>query len=140
MKEIAAEKNIDLSGMTLFYYECYEYEFDLPDQSSVSAAGQWSKFACDSSFLTYVEVPGVKRLAGYDVTEFVCRNSPECSLIGCVPEISMHISGINSHGLFDSFQAAKAALESGIFHRHEPGPYRILAVYLVDCNPFGKFD
>jgi hypothetical protein len=39
---------------------------------------------------------------------------------------------VNSHCLFDSFQEAKESLESGIFNSCEPGPYRIIAVYIVD--------
>ena len=38
---------------------------------------------------------------------------------------------VNRHCLFDSFEQAKAALETGKFDNTEPGPHRIFAVYSV---------
>lgn len=125
MQEIAVEKHIDLSGMTLFFYELYEFEFDLPDAGEEA----WSPIESESSFVTEIVVPSKKVLAGFDVVEYVCRNSPECSLLSC-SNLAKEFT-VNSHCLFDTLEDAKVAVESGKFHEREPGPYRILAVYVV---------
>ncbi len=130
MDSIAAEHNIDLSDMTLFYYEAYIFEFDLIERDKHPNTGIWSPFECDQSWLTDVSVPETKTLAGYDVVEFVGRSAPEDSLLACCPGLSSQVA-LNQHCLFDTFDKAKSTLESGIFHRHEPGPYRIFAVYVV---------
>jgi hypothetical protein len=120
IEQIAQENQIDLSAMTLFYYEAYEREFDI--------AG-WSNFPSCADWPTDVVIPRNKTLIGYDVTEFVMRNAPECSLLSC-SNLAADFS-VNSHCLFDTFAQAKSAVESGAFHAHEPGPYRIIAVYLT---------
>lgn len=79
MEEIARENRIDLSTMTLFYYEVYEYEFDQSEAGHI----QQAHFDCNQSFPTEVVIPNEKMLVGYDVTEFVCRNSPEWLLRLC---------------------------------------------------------
>lgn len=127
MQEIARMDHIDLSAMTLFYYEIYEFEFDKSDNQGRVAG--WFPFESESSFATDVLIPQEKDLAGYDVVEYVCRNSPECSLLSCSNlAAKFHV---NAHCLFDTFGEAKAAVETGEFHAKEPGPYRILAVYEV---------
>ncbi len=125
MREIARVEDINLSSTTLFYYEIYEFEFDLSDEEE---AKRWSPIQCEPYFATDVLVPEAKVLAGFDVVEYVCRNSPECSLLSC-SDLARKFS-VNSHCLFDTFEQAKKAVESGKFHECEPGPYRILAVYL----------
>lgn len=125
MHEIAAENHIDLSRMTLFFYELYEFEFDLPDTEDEA----WIPIESESSFVTQIVVPPKMVLAGFDVVEYVCRNAPECSLLSCC-NLAKEFT-VNSHCLFDSFEEAKVAVESGKFHEREPGPYRILAVHVV---------
>ena len=41
---------------------------------------------------------------------------------------------MNERCLFDTFEDAYAAIERGEFKDSEPGPYRIVAVYLVDAD------
>lgn len=125
MQEIARSEDIDLSSLTLFYYEIYEYEFDRSHDGSVSG---WTAFQPDPHFATDVLIPEEKSFAGYDVVEYVCRNSPECSLLSCCHFAKKF--AVNSHCLFDTFEEAKTALQSGEFHAIEPGPYRIIAVYV----------
>lgn len=129
LQEVANENAIDLTGMTLFYYEAYEFEFDFSDGESPES-GKWESFICNSTWSTDVQIPPEKYFAGFDVVEFVCRNAPEHSLAACVNEIASACP-LNSHCLFDNFEDAKNALECGLFHEHEPGPYRIFAVYIV---------
>jgi hypothetical protein len=126
MEEIARENDIDLSTMTLFYYEAYRYEFDLADDDTRSPS--WSTFDCEPSFPTDIAIPEEKDLVGYDVVEFVFRNSPGCSLLACT-DLTAEFA-VNEHCLFEKFEQAKEAVESGAFHACEPGPYRIFAVYL----------
>jgi hypothetical protein len=118
LQEIARQDDIDLSRMTLLYYETYGYEFD---QSGDSKVAGWVPFECERSFVTDVLIPQEKALAGYDVVEYVCRNSPECSLLSCC-DLAAKFT-VNSHCLFDTFEEAKKALESGEFRTCEPGPY-----------------
>jgi hypothetical protein len=125
MQKIAIENNIDLSGMTLFFYEIYEFELDVPSATEES----WTQIEGESSFVTDIVFPSKKALAGFDVVEYVGRNSPECSLLSC-SDLAKEFTA-NSHCLFDTFEDAKRAVESGKFHECEPGPYRILAVYVV---------
>lgn len=125
MIEIARQNGIDLAGMTLFFYEIYEFECDKPLGHDEL---QWIPFQCEPSFTTDVLLCNEKILAGYDVVEFSLRNSPECSLLSCC-NLAEHFD-VNSHCLFDTFEEAKKAVESGQFHDSEPGPYRILAVYV----------
>jgi hypothetical protein len=127
MEEIAETDGISLASMTLFYYEFYEFEFDKDDYPG--HVDGWSKFQRDAAFPTDVQIPKAKILAGYDVTEYVCRNSPECSLLSC-SNLAVKFT-VNSHCLFDTFEEAKASIETGAFHAIEPGPYRLVAVYLV---------
>jgi hypothetical protein len=120
--EIAVSAGIDLSGTTLFYYEVYEYEFDEDTKA-------WSEFPPEPSFTTDVREPAFKHLEGFDVVTFTARTSPECSPLSC-NSLAAEIP-VNRHCLFDTFDAAKAALESGLFRNSEPGPYRIFAVYTL---------
>jgi len=128
MEAIALENEIDLSNMTLFFYETYKYEYD--EKGETEPIKSWSEFERDCHNRTEVLLPRRKQFIGYDVVEYVCRNLPECSLLGCT-KLTMKYA-VNSHCLFDTFDQAKVALESGDFHAHEPGPYRIMAVYVVD--------
>jgi hypothetical protein len=130
MEQIAAEETIDLSEMTLFYYEYYELQFDRNDDpGNPNHVEGWSIFECAPDFVTDVVYLSKKSLAGYDVTEHVRKGAPECSLLSC-SNLAARFQ-VNEHCLFETFDLAKKALESGAFHEKEPGPYRIVAVYLV---------
>ena len=122
MEEIAAAEGVDLAGMTLFYYEAYEHEFD--DESN-----QWLPFDLERSFVTNVSVPTEKHLAGFDVATFSMGGPPECSPLSC-NALAEEIP-VNEHCLFDTFDEAKTALDSGLFRNTEPGPHRIFAVYAI---------
>lgn len=122
MREIAAKNNIDLTDMTLFYYEVYENEFD-------DTSASWKSLQLDDSFTTAITPPKEKHLRGFDVATFSCGTSPECSPLSCnglCDEIP-----VNEHCLFHSLEQAKNSLQSGSFVNSEPGPYRIFAVYTV---------
>lgn len=120
IEEIAKNEGISLSGMTLFYYEAYEYEFDEESKA-------WAGFTPEPSFVTDVRVPQNKQLEGFDVTSFMVHTSPECSPLSC-NSLATNIP-VNEHCLFHTFEQAKDALESGLFDDSEPGPFRIFAVY-----------
>ena len=122
IEALCQSEGIDTSKMTLFYYEVFEKQFD--DQSR-----EWSLFAPELSFPTRVERTPKIHLVGFDVTEFTCGTSPECSPLSC-----NHLAAelkVNIHCLFDTFEDAKCALDDGKFDDAEPGPYRIFAVYRV---------
>ncbi len=125
IEDIAKQESIDLSGMTLFYYEVYEYEFD-------EDSGEWSVFTPEPSFATDVQIPEDNRLEGFDVVTFTAHTSPECSPLSC-NALARKIS-VNHHCLFNLFADAKDALEGGRFNNSEPGPYRIVAVYTFGSN------
>ena len=123
--EIAREKDIDLSGTVLFYYEIYQLDFDLDE---------WMRFEPMQSFGTSVSVPDAKVLKGYDVVSFSYETSPECSPLSC-----NHVAAkveTNSRCLLQSFEQARRLLEDGAFDHTEPGPFRIFAVYSVAWPTF----
>lgn len=120
IEDLAKDAKIDLSGMTLFYYEAYEQEFD-------EKTGTWSAFAAEPDFKTDVRAPADKHLQGFDVVEFSAHNDPGCSPLSC-NGLAAELP-VNRNCLFDSFEAAKDALDCGLFVNCEPGPYRIIAVY-----------
>ncbi len=122
MKEIAIEESIDMSDMTLFYYEAFENQFD-------EYTKDWSKFEPEPPFPTHVEVPDSAHIEGFDVTTFSLGNSPECSPL-CCNSLAGSIA-VNRHCLFETFDQAKAALEAGKFDACEPGPFRIIAVFTL---------
>ena len=125
IEDIEKQENIDLSGMTLFYYEAYEYEFDEDSR-------EWSVFTPEPSFATDVQPPKNKRLEGFDVVTFTAHTSPECSPLSC-NSLATSIP-VNHHCLFNTFAEAKVSLEAGRFRNSEPGPYRIVAVYTLGSD------
>jgi hypothetical protein len=125
IEDLAKTGKIDLTGMTLFYYEAYEEEFD-------ETTGKWSVFSVNPDIETDIREPANKRLEGYDVVEFSLHNDPGCSPLSC-NSLAEELP-VNRHCLFDSFEAAKDALEQGRFEHCEPGPYRIIAVYTVGAG------
>jgi hypothetical protein len=122
LQEVANNAGIDLSCMTLFYYEVYEKEFD-------EETRQWLEFSAETAFTTNVRQPEVKNLQGYDVATFTCHTSPECSPLSC-NSLAEEVR-VNQHCLFRTFEEAKESLENGIFNNSEPGPFRIFAVYTL---------
>jgi hypothetical protein len=121
MQEIARKDGIDLTGMTLFYYEVFEEEFREKD-------GIWTPLTI-KDFPMNVLIPEQKYLHGYDVCTFWTGNSPECSPLSC--NSLCEVIPVNEHCLFDTFEQAEQALSNGLFDKSEPGPFRIFAVYTV---------
>lgn len=126
IESLAKSAKIDLSRMTLFYYEAYEQKFD-------KKTGEWSAFTADPSFTTDVQTPADKQLHGFDVVEFSIHSDPSCSPLSC--NSLAQALPVNRHCLFDSFEQAKDALERGLFEQAEPGPYGIVAVYTTGSCP-----
>jgi hypothetical protein len=117
---------------TLFYYEAYEQElpsdgwtFD-PDGwrpiTSVPSAGVETKVA---------PAPADRRLLGYDVV--VSEDYLEHSPLSCNSIAKQ--APVNRHCLFDTFEAAKTAIDSGAFGGGcEEGIYRIYSVNVVPAG------
>lgn len=122
MQEIARVEGIDLSEMSLFYYEVYPLEFE-------EEARKWIPSAPELSFKTSVQIPASKHLEGFDVTTFQCNTTPECSPLSCNSLAAK--TSVNEHCLFRTFEEAKKALDEGFFLHGEPGPLRIFAVYTM---------
>ena len=136
IQQLARENSIDLDGTTLCYYEAYEFEFDeeesqwipvtreprFPGKGTVSPSG-------DALFPTNVVVPSQKVLAGYDIATFLSGMAVECSPLSC-NGLAVEVE-TNPHCLLSTLEQAQRLLESGTFNDSEPGPFRILAVYLV---------
>jgi hypothetical protein len=128
MERVAKENTLDLAGMTLFYYEVFEKQYD-------EDSTQWSIFNPEPSFPTNVEVPKLSQLAklsqleGYDVTTFAVGTSPECSPLSCNglaariavdPPLSLRV-----------VRTGEISLKAGKFDDSEPGPFRIFAVHTL---------
>lgn len=122
MRALAAEHSISLDGLTLFYYEVHEAQYE-------EETSRWVPLAAHASLASHVEPPAARTLEGFDVATFSSGSGPECSPLSCnglaakVPT--------NRHCLLPTLEAAVQALESGQFAHSEPGPFRILAVYSV---------
>jgi hypothetical protein len=120
--ELARDNGIDMSAAHFFYYEVHEKQYDENEKT-------WREFAPEPSFPTDVEIPAIKRLEGYDVVSFSTKASPECSPLSCN---GLALSApVNQHCLLATFEEAVTALQSGLFDKSEPGPFRIFAVYSV---------
>jgi hypothetical protein len=123
IKKVAEENSIQLAGMSLFYYEAHEMEFD---------GERWVPWLPEPSFPTNVVPPSGKQLEGFDVVTFYARSTPECSPLSCnsmAEEVRT-----NAHCLFESFEEAEKNLNNGVFKDAEPGPYRIFSVYSVNWS------
>lgn len=118
IQTVAQENSIDLHGMSLFYYEAHEMEFD---------GQRWKPFAPELSIPTNIAVPSRKNLEGFDVVTFWAGNTPECSPLSC-NSLADDLR-TNAHCLFDSLEEAQSHLNEGHFSGSEPGPYRIFAVH-----------
>jgi hypothetical protein len=124
IQALAREHNVNMDGLTYFYYEVYEKEFD-------EERKEWMPFG-PAPFPTNVMPPVKKELHGYDVVTFSQGTTPECSPLSC-NHLASEIP-TNTHCLLESFEEAKQNLELGKFEHSEPGPFRIFAVYTVDPN------
>jgi hypothetical protein len=123
LDRLAAERGIDLTGMTLFYYEADEQQFD-------EETRLWAASAPSDRAPVSVAQTRPTRLEGYDVATFSASPMPECSPLSC--NGLAHELPVNRHCLFDTYEAARAALDGGRFDKSEPGPFRIIAVHSLD--------
>jgi hypothetical protein len=129
MAEIAQTDGIDLTPMTLFYYEAYEFELNDSSSFSPGEADTWSEIVFND-FPTNVTLPVAKALQGFDVvTHMSTVADPGCSPLSC-NAVALDIA-VNRHCLFDTFDQAKAAIDTGRFANCETGSLRIFAVYTV---------
>ena len=118
IRDLVAEHGIDVADARLFFYEAYESEWD---------DDRWVPLRLAGDFPPRVEPPPTSRLLGYDVVTW--GDAPECSPLSC-----NHMASelpANTHCLFDTLEAAKAAIDANRFEGCEPGIYRILAVHQV---------
>lgn len=122
IEELAAANGICLEGMRLFFYRLYPHQWD-------AESCAWVAYSPDAAFEIDVVEPEESELLGYDVVTYSMQTSPECSPLSC-NNLAAKIP-VNGHCLFDAFEAAKMAIESGSFESGEPGPYRIVEVRSV---------
>lgn len=124
IQTLCREHAIDLQGTRLFYCEAYELQFDEEKWCPFSPADENLK----DSHGAYA--PSTKRLDGYDVVTYLYSQAPECSPLSC--NSLAEVVRTNSHCLFDTFEEAHAAVNSGQFNECEPGALRIFAVFSVE--------
>lgn len=129
IQEISREHSFSLDHTLLFYYEVYEFEFQDDKWRSFSP---WDDRWRGSNG---VVIPANRLLEGYDVVTFWPENSPapEHSPLSCnglANELKT-----NSHCLFETFEQAQEAVNSGKFAEAEPGALRIFAVFSIDWPP-----
>ena len=103
------------------YYEAFEKQWDDEAKSRGNFAPE--------DFPTQITPPASATLSGFDVVTFTVGTAPECSPLSCNGLATP--LGANQLCLFDDFEQAFDAVEQGRFHDSEPGPYRIISVYLV---------
>ncbi len=115
--EVAAAHGAATNGLTLFYYEVYEQQFD---------GSSWGGF---EAAVPSVVAPAFRKLEGFDVVTFSGQSAPECSPLSC--NGLGELTAVNPHCLFDTIESARQALDTGFFENSEPGPYRIFAVYTL---------
>lgn len=123
--DAAAALGVSADNLSLFYYEAFDQEYN--DEGEC-----WRPFEPGSywSFIKGIVQPRSATLSGYDVVSFFLGTSPECSPLSC-NSLAAELP-VNERCLFDSFDDARAAVDRGAFKKGEPGPYRIIAVYLVE--------
>ncbi len=122
-RSAAETLGVPTETLSLFYYEAYHRQFD-------DTLSSWAPFEPDD-FPTAVVPPIAAIPSGFDVVTFAAGTSPECSPLSC-NRLASSVA-VNQRCLFHSFDEAQAVIESGGFRNTEPGPYRIIAVYLVDA-------
>lgn len=129
--ELITCNGVDSKALIYFYYEAYEQQYDQEE-------GAWSDWQPEESFPTNVLIPDDRILLGYDVVSFFAGNAPECSYLSC-----NHMAEqcrTNALCLFGNFSDAKEAVDSGVFNDCEPGPCRIIAVYLSPAQQGARAD
>jgi len=124
---LATEGGADLEGAQLFYYTAFEKE--LESDGWVFEPAEWKPLSEDCSGDGISSPDGAAlRLLGFDVVvlDFGLLHSPlSCNSVA-------NENPVNEHCLFDGFEQAKDAIDSGKFGEGcEPGDYRIYAVNLV---------
>ncbi|GMV95023.1 MAG: hypothetical protein AMXMBFR82_48010 [Candidatus Hydrogenedentota bacterium] len=122
METIAKTESTPLDGLTLCFYRIYPMQW-VEDEKT------WRAFGPDPAFETDVVEPMHSKRLGFDVVTYSTQTAPECSPLSC-NYLADRIA-VNAHCLFDSFDTAKSALESGAFDNSEPGPFRILEVHTI---------
>jgi len=120
--EIARAEGVDLAPMTLFYYDVFHQQFD-------ERARRWVPLP-RLDVPVSVRPPVTKVLSGFDVVTFSQNSAPECSPLSC-NQICARVP-VNRHCLIGSLQAARDAIDQGCFDNSEPGPFRVIAVYVVE--------
>jgi hypothetical protein len=118
-RNLAVEQGVDLAALEMFYFEIFENEYD-------EIGKNWRPFQPEDSFPTNVVTPSKSVFHGYDVVSYYVGTAPECSPLSC--NSLANTACVNRLCLFDDFQAA---MEFAQRVTHEPGPYRIIAVYTV---------
>ncbi|PHO19494.1 hypothetical protein CPU12_00885 [Malaciobacter molluscorum LMG 25693] len=123
IKNIARDNSLDLGSMKLFFYESYEKEWN--DKSN-----SWVEFLSDSSVISNIELPLSITSQGFDIVSYTNGAWAECSLLSC-NHMAEQID-TNEHCLLNSLKCAIDLIEQGIFKSCEPGPYRIIEVFVVE--------
>ncbi len=126
IRGLAQEYALDLVGTTLFYYEAHALEYD---------GEGWHTYAPEPAYPTHVAPSSTKHHVGFDVVTFSLGSAPECSPLSC-NGLAQNLR-TNGHCLFASFTEAETHLTRGAFRAGEPGPHRIVAVYVVEWPDAG---
>jgi hypothetical protein len=127
--DTARQSGIDLSGARMFYYAVHEME--LPSDGWTFDPRLWQEVsrAASSSVPDDVAVLDDETdhiLLGYDVVVF--GDFLEHSPLSC-NSIATELP-VNRHCLFDTFETAKSAIDTGKFGKGcEEGIYKIFSVY-----------
>src|SRR5689334_7744741 len=104
IQAVATRHEVDLTAMTLFYYEVYEHQFD-------EDRHQWTPVVAEPSFATQVVPPSARTLEGYDVVTFSVGTRAECSPLSC-SRLAAEIE-TNAHCLLPTLERARELLEAG---------------------------
>lgn len=138
LSSMALEIGTDVRGATLFYYEVYEEELESDGWTFEPA--NWRPLSPLPSVSADTEVlrppPLGAKLIGYDVV--VSNDFLEHSPLSC-NGVAAHVP-VNQSCLFDTFQAAKDAIDAGAFGGGcEDGIYRIFSVSIAaPAGPDGE--
>jgi hypothetical protein len=125
---VARERNVEIAGVQLFFYEAYELEIDA--DGFLERPLQWRPLTpvpSGKAETSLAVTPDNMTLLGYDVV--VCEDYLEHSPLSC-NSVAESLA-VNAHCLFSSLAEAKEAIEAGSFKDCEPGVYKIYSVHLV---------